>query len=120
MTGLAFCSCDDEFCDLDLLPDFLTEALFLDNFEMGEFDKLMPWFELCRERGINFEFFADTAVKNHVLPTLLADLRACYGEIAQRKPFPTPGEPQTDAFLKMVSVLESAIETESGIVAICD
>lgn len=122
MNGLAFCSQLDELCDLQLFYDsneneFLT---FLDNFDMGEFDKLMPWFDRCRERGIEFEFFKDTAVKSFLLPALLADLRSCYGEIAQRKPFPTPGEPRTDAFLKMVAVLEEAIATKRGIIALCD
>ena len=117
--GLDFVSQDDEFCE-DYM-NYLSEAgPLLGSFEMEEFDKLMPWFERCQRRGIEFEFFKDTAVKSYQLPQMLSELRACYGEIAQRKPFPTPGEPQTDAFLKMVAVLEKAITDGRGLVAICD
>lgn len=94
---------------------------YLCSFELGEFDKLTPWIELCHQQGIKVgRFFDDTVLKSSQLPQVLKNLRSCYGEIAQRRPFVHPDDMDKDAYVKMVSALETAIQQKRGIIALCD
>lgn len=122
--ALDFYSQEDTFCDSHwqdywaMEPDSLRP---LDKFEMEEFDKLMPWVEMCNRQGIRLgNYFEDVVLQNHQLPQALAMLRQCYGEIAQRRPFLHHSESHKDAYVRMVSVLEKAIKEGRGIIAFCD
>ncbi|HVF85693.1 MAG TPA: hypothetical protein VM821_06905 [Abditibacteriaceae bacterium] len=52
---LNFYSQEDTFCDADYLAYYEMEPQslqLLGGFELGEFDKLTPWIELCNQQGI--------------------------------------------------------------------
>lgn len=90
----------------------------LDEFHYGEIDKLAPWTELCDRQGIQLNYFLnDTIIRLHQLPQVLANLRQCYGIIAQRRPFVHPSEIHKDAYVRMVTLLGTAIQEEHGIQA---
>ena len=123
--ALEFYSQEDTFCERENYLAYLEleskSSQLLGSFELGEFDKLTPWIELCNQQGIKLgHFFDDTVLRNYQLPQVLENLRQCYGEIAQRRPFVHPSEVHKDAYVKMVSVLETAIEQQRGVIALCD
>ena len=123
--ALDFFSQEDTFCETENYMAYLElepqSSQLLGSFEMGEFARLTPWIELCNQQGIKLgHFFDDTALRNYQLPQVLENLRHCYGEIAQRPPFVHPSEIHKGAFVKMVSVLETAIQQKRGIIALCD
>jgi len=123
--ALEFYSQEDTFCETENYMAYWEmepqSPQLLGSFEMGEFDKLTPWIELCNRQGIKLgHFFDDTVLKNRQLPQVLENLRKCYGEIAQRRPFVHQSEMQHDPFARMVSILETAIKQERGIIALCD
>ena len=123
--GLVFYSQEDSLCDEKHFIDYYQiepqSAQFLDSFEMGEFDKLEPWIKLCNQQGIKLGYFYDdTFLKNSQLPQILENLRRCYGEIAQGRPFLHQSQAQREPFVRMVKVLEAAIREGRGIIALCD
>jgi len=123
--ALDFFSQEDTFCDAeDYLAYLKIEpelAQLLDSFELGEFEKLTPWVERCNQQNIKMgHYFDDTVLRNHQLPQVLDNLRQCYGEIAQKRPFVHSGDINKDAYVRMVSILETAIKQQRGIIALCD
>jgi hypothetical protein len=123
--ALDFYSQEDAFCETEnYLAYWELEPQsphLLDSFKLGEFDKLTPWIDSCNQQGIKLgHFFDDTVLNNHQLPQCLANLRRCYGEIAHRRPFVHPSDIHKDAYVRMVAVLQTAIEQKRGIIALCD
>jgi hypothetical protein len=123
--ALDFHSQEDTFCELD---DYIayceiepTSLQYLDSFEPGEYDKLAVWVDLCNSQGMKVgHFYEDTVLRQCQLPQALTNLWQCYGHIAQRPSFYHHGERHRDVYVRMVWILQKAIEQQRGLIAFCD
>jgi hypothetical protein len=93
-----------------------------DIFEMGEFDKLRSWWETCRQKGIPFEdYSSDSWIKSHHIPVMLSLLEENYSAIAARRPWVHHDDwEKLDPFPRMRRILQSAINRQCGLIALCD